>query len=89
MGQTNNNINQLNDEGKKEGLWIENNGLIEAYYKAGLKDGIFKAYNRKNGKLSVFGEFTEGKKSGTWYYFDEEAFFFLQKRILKRILNIQ
>lgn len=79
MGQTSNNVNQLNNKGKKIGLWIENNGLIEAYYKDGLKDGIFKSYNRKNGKLSVLGEFTEGKKSGTWYYFDESSLLILQE----------
>lgn len=71
--------NQLDDKGKKVGLWIENNGLIEAYYKAGLKEGIFKSYNRKNGKLSALGEFTEGKKSGTWYYFDETSHLILQE----------
>lgn len=83
MGQTNNNINQKNDKGEKVGLWVENNGLIEAYYKAGLKDGIFKAYNRKNGKLSALGEFKEGKKSGTWYYFDEASILFLQEFEIK------
>jgi hypothetical protein len=56
MGQTDN-INQLNGEGKKMGLWTENNGNTEAYYKNGIRDGLFKNYNRKNGKLSVLGEF--------------------------------
>jgi hypothetical protein len=77
------NINQLNGEGKKMGLWIENNGNTEAYYKNGIRDGLFKNYNRKNGKLSVLGEFNEGKKSGTWYYFDDESILILIESDIK------
>jgi len=87
MGQTNNNINQKNDKGEKVGLWVENNGLIEAYYKAGLKDGIYKTYNRKNGKLSALGEFSEGRPSGTWYYFDEASILIFQECEIKYNTN--
>lgn len=73
MGQTNNNINQLNDEGKKEGLWIEYNGLITAYYKNGVKDGVFIYYNRKYGRVHAFGEYKQDFPSGTWYYFNDEG----------------
>lgn len=65
--------NRLNGRGEKVGLWIENGGLVEAYYKDGLKDGIWKAYSRKTKRLSAFGEFNNGVKSGTWYYFDESS----------------
>ena len=58
---------------EQDGIRIENNGNIEAYFKNGVRDGVFKTYNRKNGKLSSFGEFREGKKSATWYYFDEDS----------------
>jgi len=73
MGQTNNNINQLNDKGKKEGLWIENNGTIMAYYKNRKKDGVYISYYRKNGRVQAFGEYKQDLLSGTWYFFNEEG----------------
>ena len=79
MGQTNTETNLMDKQGNKVGLWLENKGNIEAYYKDGLRDGIFKAYNRKNGKLSALGEFTKGVKSGTWYYFDESSCLILKE----------
>ncbi len=66
-------INQLDNTGKKIGLWIENNGLSESYYRAGMKEGIFKAYNKKNGKLSAMGEYKNDKQIGIWYYFNESS----------------
>lgn len=84
MGQTPSETNLLDKQGKKVGLWIENKGNTEAYYKNGLRDGVFKVYNRKNGKLSALGEFTEGQKSGTWYYFDESSRLILKECEIKK-----
>ena len=78
-GQVVTETNQVDVRGQRKGLWIEQNGLIEAYYSAGLKNGFFKSYNRKNGKLSSFGEFSEGKKCGVWYYFDEKSFLIVKE----------
>ena len=67
----NSSINSINNTGQKIGLWIENDGFVEAYYKDDERDGIFKCYYRKTGKLVVFGEYTTGNRTGTWYYFNE------------------
>jgi antitoxin component YwqK of YwqJK toxin-antitoxin module len=64
-------INLIDSNGQKIGLWIENDGLIEVYYKDDERNGIFKSYYRKNGKLEAFGEYTNGKRAGIWYYFNE------------------
>lgn len=67
-------INQLNNNGEKDGYWIENRpfGTIELYYKNGLKSGVFKSYSKK-GILSALGEYTNGEISGTWYYFGDKG----------------
>jgi antitoxin component YwqK of YwqJK toxin-antitoxin module len=65
--------NLRDSQGRKVGLWIEENGLKEIYYKDGLRHGIYKSYYRKNGKLEGLGECENGNKTGTWYYFDEES----------------
>lgn len=67
----NTSINSADNTGQKIGFWIQNDGLNEVYYKAGERDGIFKSYYRKNRKLAVFGEYTNGDRTGTWYYFNE------------------
>ena len=60
FSQSNSETNQLDQNGKKTGFWIENKGRIEVYYKNGLRHGVLKAYNRKNGKLAGFGEYSKG-----------------------------
>jgi antitoxin component YwqK of YwqJK toxin-antitoxin module len=65
--------NQKNAQGKKTGLWIEDNGLREVYYKNNKRDGLYKTYSRKTGKLSALGEYKNGDKSGTWFYFNEKS----------------
>jgi len=65
--------NLKDTQGKKYGLWIERNGSVEVYYKNNQRDGVYKAYNRKNGKLLGLGEYKEGNKSGKWYFFDESS----------------
>ncbi|NLI37603.1 MAG: hypothetical protein GX416_13975 [Bacteroidales bacterium] len=65
--------NLFDNNGLKTGLWIENKGLVEVYYKNNLKDGVFRSYNRKNGKLSCFGEYVNGFRTGNWFYFNEKS----------------
>ncbi len=73
-------FNLRDSKGLKTGLWIENKGLIEVYYKNNLRDGVYRAYNKKNGKLSGFGEYTKDMKSGTWHYFDEKSQLFMKEQ---------
>ncbi len=65
--------NLKNAQGKKYGLWIEAKGNTEIYYKNNLRDGLYKMYNRKNGKVLCLGEFKEGNKSGKWFFFNESS----------------
>jgi len=64
-------VNQLDKQGKKQGLWIEQGGIKEIYYRDGLKEGVFKSYFRKDGKLEALGSYKHGMLAGDWYYFDE------------------
>jgi antitoxin component YwqK of YwqJK toxin-antitoxin module len=57
--------------GKKYGLWIEDNGNTFVYYKNNKRDGSYISYARKNGKVDRFGEYSNGKQIGKWFYFDE------------------
>ena len=72
--------NQSDSLGRKQGLWIEEDGLKEVYYLDGVKDGIYRAYYKKNHRLESFGEFSKGTPSGTWYYFDETGYLILSQR---------
>ncbi len=66
-------INQFNSQGQKEGLWKEDIGTHwrnEVYYHNGIEHGVFRQY-KKNGELSIFGEYCDGKMCGTWYYFGD------------------
>jgi antitoxin component YwqK of YwqJK toxin-antitoxin module len=67
--------NTKNAEGNKEGLWIEDSGqgVEEAFYRNGIKEGVYKQYNAGNGRLLFFGEYKNGLPSGTWYMFDESS----------------
>jgi len=65
--------NLTDKQGRKQGLWIENKGYTEVYYKNNLKDGIYKSYSRMNGTLYAFGEFKDGIQSGKWYFFNESG----------------
>lgn len=82
-GQQEGSLNMLDAMGRKMGLWIENNSLIEAYYSEGLRHGVFRHYSRKTGKLSAFGEFDKGIKSGTWYFFNEVSLLILKESGVK------
>lgn len=70
-------LNRKDGQGKKQGLWIESNGLKEIYYLNGQKNGIYKSYFKKTGKLEALGEYENNKPKGTWYYFDETSRLFM------------
>ena len=72
--------NLRNAEGKKVGLWIENNGLTEIYYKDGLPHGIIRNYDPMTQKLHMFGEYKQGNPTGTWYYFGEHGHLALMEK---------
>lgn len=61
-------INRLNEQGQKEGFWIErfDEFQIESYYKKGKASGVYKEYH--NDYLFCFGEYKEEKMTGIWYY---------------------
>lgn len=67
-------VNQFDSEGLKLGPWIKemswnNNEVIEeAYYKHGIKHGVYMLHER--GKLLYIGEYNNGEKTGVWYCFD-------------------
>jgi len=67
------NCNQKDEKGRKTGLWIEDDGFTEVYYKAGLRNGILKSYYPLNNRLQFFGEFKNGNVVGTWYFFNQDS----------------
>jgi antitoxin component YwqK of YwqJK toxin-antitoxin module len=75
-------LNQKDNQGRKQGLWIENDGLSEVYYWNGLKSGIYKVYFAKTGKLEALGDYEQDKPVGSWYYFDETSRLFMIERKL-------
>jgi len=68
--------NLRNTVGNKVGLWVENNGQIEVYYKDGLRDGVFRLYEGNTWRLTLFGEFRNGRRVGIWYFFDREGYLY-------------
>ncbi len=68
-------INQTDSNGLKQGLWITtNNGLrSETYFKAGLRDSVYKSYY-KNNTLRCTGEYNKDEPTGTWFFFDTQGF---------------
>jgi antitoxin component YwqK of YwqJK toxin-antitoxin module len=66
-------INQLNENGQKEGYWIENRYVgwkREIYYKNGIPHGNYKGYDGY-GRLIWFGNYSNGMEAGTWYSFGD------------------
>lgn len=55
------------------GLISSEKGLKETYYKKGEKNGVFKSYIRKTGKLGALGFYENDVPVGTWYYFDDDS----------------
>ena len=70
-----NKINQLNINGKKDGLWIDSTKyrIYESYYRDGVLSGVSKKYNSE-GRLLTFGEYKEGKRSGKWFFFENTGY---------------
>lgn len=64
-------LNNLDSCGRRQGLWLEDDGYREVYYKDGVVDGIFRSYSRKTGTLLSIGWYCKGMLSGRWFYFDE------------------
>jgi antitoxin component YwqK of YwqJK toxin-antitoxin module len=72
-GKKNDSINHTDSLSRKQGLWIENDGLQEINYIDDLKNGVFRSYSRKTGKIECFGEYLRDKPIGRWFYFDEKS----------------
>lgn len=68
-----NKVNQLNIDGRKEGLWTkEDKGhKYFMYYSAGTLNGPYYIVNTAKNVLSGFGEYLNGEYSGTWYSFGD------------------
>ncbi len=81
--------NQSDSLGRKQGLWIEEDGLKEVYYHDGVKDGIYRSYYKKNRRLESFGEFSKDTPSGTWYYFDEIGYLILSESQIQVNSNLK
>lgn len=66
-------INQLNNNTKKEGLWIKEDKYHKyfMYYLDGILNGPYYVINTTKNVLSCFGQFLNGEYSGTWYYFGD------------------
>jgi len=75
-------INLYDKNKLKTGFWIESGyyDIEEGYYEKGLKQGVFKSFNKRTKQLEYFGEYKHNKKIGTtWYTFDEDGCFLLWK----------
>jgi hypothetical protein len=76
-------LNQKDAQGRKQGLWIEGkHGIKEAYYVNDVKQGLFRSYDAKTGKLDAFGWYEGGIPSGTWHYFDQYGRLYLSEAIM-------
>ena len=64
-------VNQLNEKGNREGLWIEENDLYRrfSYYHDGKLNGPYCSISPITNCVEVVGEFKNDKYSGVWYYF--------------------
>ncbi|MET0637371.1 MAG: hypothetical protein ABWZ25_15175 [Chitinophagaceae bacterium] len=82
-------INHKDGQGRKQGFWIEDGGLKEIYYFNGKKNGNYKSYSRKTGKLEGFGWYEQDRPTGIWYYYDETSSLFLTERILGNNRNLR
>ncbi|HHT51661.1 MAG TPA: hypothetical protein GX007_00560 [Bacteroidales bacterium] len=67
----NNSINFTDENGKKQGFWIEDNEC--AYYVDDVLHGLSISYFKKNHNLFRIGEFENGEYAGTWMFFDEKV----------------
>jgi antitoxin component YwqK of YwqJK toxin-antitoxin module len=80
--QTKDTTTNLTDkQGRKQGLWIEDSGLKEVYYLNGKRNGVYKSYFKKTGKLEVLGWYEQDMPTGNWYYFDETSRLFMIEKL--------
>ena len=67
---------RLNNDGLKDGVWTSyfENGQknSESNFKAGINNG-FSMIWYPNGNVRYFGDYTNGNKSGTWTFYNEEG----------------
>ena len=72
-------VNQLNEKGNREGLWIEENEIFRnfTYYLDGKKNGPCYGIDKRTNSPSRVGEFKNGVYNGVWhYFFYEDGVFF-------------
>ena len=69
------NTNLLDENGKRNGLWIEHFACSVRYnyYQHGIQDGTVWGYNTCTGHLEYIGEINNDKMVGSWYYFDDNS----------------
>ncbi len=69
------NVNLLDDEGKKDGLWIDTEYRVRyIYYSHGVEHGLMWGYYRQNpSQLFFIGEMDHGEMTGTWLYFYDDG----------------
>ena len=65
--------NKLDGKGKKTGSWVESNGLVEANYINGQKEGAYKQYYKKTHKLKCEGTYHKDLLTGSWKYWDSKG----------------
>jgi len=65
--------NQLNSQGQKEGLWVEDdeNDIDYIYFHNGEANGMFYRIKKCNNSLTWFGELSNGEYVGTYYIFSD------------------
>lgn len=66
-------LNRADSTGLRQGLWIEDEGYVEAYYKDGALNGFYRSYSKSTGTLASFGEYKSGVKTGTWMFFNDSG----------------
>lgn len=68
------NVNLLDDEGKKDGLWIDTEYRVEyTYYSHGVEHGMTWGYHTDTSQLFFIGEMAHGEMTGTWLYFYDDG----------------
>lgn len=75
-------LNQYNKDSLKTGLWIENNGLDQLYYRKGEKNGIQRIYDERSGKIKTFTIINETQKIK--YSFDSGGTLFSVEKSLPK-----
>ena len=67
---------KLNNDGQKNGVWISYFENGQKNSESNFKDGINNGYSMvwfPNGNVRYFGDYLNGKRSGTWTYYNEKG----------------